>query len=47
MRLTHFQLPTKKIKSKTTNEKEKAILITGIDDYVINKGVNYICERSN
>ena len=42
-------LPTthKKIKSKITNKKAKAILNTGIDDYVVNKDVNYLSERFN
>ena len=42
-------LPTayKKIKSKITNKKAKAILNTGTDDYVVNKGVNYLGERFN
>ena len=42
-------LPTayKKIKSKITNEKARAVLNTGIDDYVVNKGVSYLGERFN
>ena len=42
-------LPTayKKIKSKIANKKVKVILNTGIDDYVVNKGVNYSGERFN
>ena len=42
-------LPTayKKIKSKITNKKAKAILNTGIDDYVVNKDVNYLSESFN
>ena len=40
-------LPTayQKIKSKITNKKAKAILNTGIDDYIVNKGVCYLGER--
>ena len=40
-------LPTayQEIKSKITNKKAKAILNTGIDDYVVNKGVCYLGER--
>ena len=42
-------LPTayEKIKNKITNKKVKAILNTGIDEYVVNKGVNYLGERFN
>ena len=41
-------LPTAYKKNKSNiNKKAKAILSTGIDDYVVNKGVNYLCERSN
>ena len=42
-------LPTayKKIRSKITNKKAKAILNTGIDGYIVNKGVNYLGERFN
>ena len=42
-------LPTayKKIKSKITNKKAKAILNTDIDDYVVNKDVNYLSESFN
>ena len=42
-------LPTayKKIKSKITNKKAKAILNTGIDDYLVNKDVNYLSESFN
>ena len=42
-------LPTayKEIKSKITNKKAKAISNTAIDDYVVNKGVNYLGERFN
>ena len=42
-------LPTayEKIKNKITNKKVKAILNTGIDEYVVNKGANYLGERFN
>ena len=42
-----FPTAYKKIKSKTTNKKAKTILNTGIDDYVVNKGVDYLGERFN
>ena len=42
-----FPTAYKKIKSKTTNKKAKTILNTVIDDYVVNKGVDYLGERFN
>ena len=42
-----FPTAYKKIKSKTTNKKAKTNLNTGIDDYVVNKGVDYLGERFN
>ena len=42
-----LQTAYKKIKSKIANKKAKVILNTGIDDYVVNKGVNYSGERFN
>ena len=40
-------IPTayKKIKNKIKNKKVKAVLDTGIDDYVVNKGIELIGER--
>ena len=37
----------KKIKNKINNKKVKAVLATGTDDYVLNKGIELIGERFN
>ena len=40
-------IPTayKKIKNKITNKKVKAVMNTGVDDYLVNRGVELIGER--
>ena len=42
-------LPTayEKIKNKITNKKAKAVMNTGIDNYLVNRGVDLIGERFN
>ena len=42
-------IPTdyKNIKNKVRNKKVKSVLNTGIDDYVVNRGVDLIGERFN
>ena len=42
-------IPTayKKIKNKIKNKKVKAVLDTGTDDYIENKGIELIGERFN
>ena len=42
-------IPTayKKIKNKITNKKVKAVVDTGVDDYLVNRGVELIGERLN
>ena len=42
-------IPTayKKIKSKITNKKVKALMSTGVGDYLVNRGVELIGERFN
>ena len=47
MQQTIFQWPIKKIKNKITNKKVKAVMNTGLDDYLVNKGVELIGERFN
>ena len=44
-----IDLPTayKKIKNKITNKKVKAVMNTGIDDYLVNKEIDLIVERFN
>ena len=36
-----------KIKNKITNKKVKAVMNTGVDDYLVNRGVKLIGERFN
>ena len=42
-------IPTayKKIKNKITNKKVKAVTDTGVENYLVNRGVELICERLN
>ena len=43
----YFLTAYKKIKNKITNRKVKAVMNTGIDDYLVNKGIDLIDERFN
>ena len=42
-------IPTtyKKIKNKITNKKVKAVTDTGVENYLVNRGGELICERLN
>ena len=42
-------IPTayKRIKNKITNEKVKAVMDTGVDNYFVNRGAELIGERFN
>ena len=37
--ITIFQGPLKKLKNKITNKKVKAVMDTGVDDYLVNREV--------
>ena len=37
-----YQQHIKKLKNKITNKKARAVLDTGIGDYVINKGIDFV-----
>ena len=45
--IDYLLMAYEKIKNKKTNKKVKAVLSTGIDDYLVNKGVNLIGARFN
>ena len=47
MQQTIFQQPTKKIKNKVTNKKVNAVMNTGVDNHIVNRGVELIGECFN
>ena len=45
--IDYIPMAYKKIKNKITNKKAKAVMNTGLDDYLVNRGVELIGERFN
>ena len=45
--IDYILIAYKKIKNQITNKKLKAVMNTGVDDYLVNRGVELISERFN
>ena len=45
--IDYIPMVYKKIKNKITNKKVKAVMDTGVDNYLVNRGVELIGERCN
>ena len=43
--INYILIACKKIKNQITNKKLKAVMNTGVDDYLVNRGVELISER--
>ena len=43
--IDYIPMVYKKIKNKITNKKVKAVMDTGVDNYLVNRGVEFIGER--
>ena len=43
--IDYIPMAYKKIKNKIVNKKAKAVMNTGVDDYLVNGGVELIGER--
>ena len=43
--IDHIPATYKKIKNKTTNKKVKLMMDTGVDNYVVNRGVELIGDQ--